>query len=160
MSQLVGKTMASVGDTTDIHTEARNPILTRSNDAQGNEYIYLKGVASTVAGDWVVYDELGATIRMVTTSIGPAAIAQSACVASNWGWYLVSGVGLGNALTAYADNATVNATATDGSVDDNAVAAAAELNVFGAWGRSAVNETTLKATFQIHNPYKSLALLD
>lgn len=158
MAALTGKPV--VGAPGDVHSEQKNPLGTRAFDTDGNEYIYLKGVASTAIGTWVVYDELSVTIRMVTTSIGPVAIATAATIASTWGWYLINGTGSGLALTGYADNATVNATATDGSVDDNAVAAAAELNVFGAWGRSAVNETTLLATFQLQNAYKSLALLD
>lgn len=157
MAALVGP-FAVTGNTTDIHTTAQNPLGAYAFDAAGNKYKYLTGVASTGAGTWVVFDELSITTRMVTTSIGPAAIAMAATVASTYGWYLVEGTGLGNCEAAYADNATVNATATDGSVDDNAVAAAAELNVFGAWGRSAISGT--QATFQISNPYKSLALLD
>jgi hypothetical protein len=157
MAALVGP-FAVVGNTTDVHTSAQNPLGAVAWDAAGNKYKYLTGVASTAAGTWVVYDELSITVRMVTTSIGPVAIAQAATVASTYGWYLVEGSGLGNASTGYADNATVNATATDGEADDNAVAAAAELNVFGAWGRSAVSGG--QATFQLLNPYKSLALLD
>lgn len=160
MAALVGYPLGVVGYTTDVHTSAYNALGSRAYDAVGNEYIYLSGLASTAVGTWVVYDELGVTILMITTSIGPAAIAQAAVLGSQYGWYMISGRCSGLALTAYADNATVNATATPGSVDDNAVAAAAELNVFGAWGRSAVNETSFLATFQIEHPYKSLALLD
>ena len=134
---------------------------TRVKDSAGNEYIYLTGLTATAVGSWVAYDELHITSLLITTSIGPCAVAKAAVDASTkFGWYLIKGSGLGLALTAFADNATVNGTATAGSVDDNAVAAAAELNVFGAWGRSAVNETTLLATFQLNYPYKSLALLD
>lgn len=144
-----------------VHAVRKFRVGTRVKDNAGNEYVYLKGLTATAIGSWVVYDELGVTALMITTSIGPAAIARAAVDASTkFGWYLINGTGTGLALTAYADNATVNATATPGSVDDNAVAAAAELNVFGAWGRSAVNETTLLATFQIMYPYKSVALLD
>jgi hypothetical protein len=143
----------------DVHSVRKFRLGTRTKDIQGNEYIYLKGVASTVAGDWVVYDEAFATIRMVTTSIGPVGIAKAATEANKFGWYLIKGSGSGSALTAYADNAHVNATATDGSVDDNSLTAA-EIQVFGAWGRSAVNETTLKATFQVNYPYKSAQTLD
>ncbi len=143
-----------------VDSVRKHRLGTEKKDIAGNTYRYLLGVASTAIGTWVVYDEAGVTTRMVTTSTGPVAIAKAAVVANKWGWYLVDGVGNGLALTAFADNGTVNATATDGSIDDNSVAAAAELQVFCAIGRSAVNETTLLASFQIWHPYKSLALLD
>lgn len=59
------------------------------------EFIYLKGVASTAAGDLVSYDPKGATtVRAVHaggTSVGPCAVAMSANVASQYGWYCISG---------------------------------------------------------------------
>lgn len=56
------------------------------------EFIYLKGVASTAAGDAVIYDgTAGTTTRAVAASFGPVAIAMSANVASQYGWYCVSG---------------------------------------------------------------------
>lgn len=144
-----------------IHSSKQFRLGTVKTDYTGNEYVYLKGVASLAQYEWVVYDELGVSIRMITTSIGPAAISQSANTSTtNYSWFLIKGSGSGRAEASYADDATVNATATAGSVDDNAVAAAAELNVFGAWGRSVVNATTTLATFQLQYPYKSLALLD
>lgn len=146
---------------TQIDSTPKYRVLTEKKDIAGNVYAYLKGVASTAAGTWVVFDEAGVTTRMVSASIGPAAIAMAATVANKYGWFLVKGSAQGNASTGYADNATVNATATDGEVDDNSVATAAELQVFGAWGRSAVDATvTGKALFQVCYPYKSLALLD
>ena len=145
---------------TEVHATKKYRLGTRKRDVAGNEFVYLKGVTNCANGSWVVYDELGVTTLMVTTSTGQVAIARAAVDASTkYGWFQIYGSGQGLALTAFADNGTVNATATDGSVDDNSLTAA-EIQVFGAWGRSAVNETTLLATFQISYPYKALQTLD
>lgn len=149
--------MAAFSDA--VHLTKRFRLLTTKKDISGNTFIYLKGLAATAVGDWVVYDELGVTTRLITTSFGPAAISQAANIlATTFSWYLIDGVGLGNAAAAYADNGTVNGTATPGVVDDDSVATAAEVQVFGAIGRSAL--VGAQALFQIWRPYKSLALLD
>lgn len=59
------------------------------------EFIYLLGVASTVVGSVVTYD--AATYQTVLSAVGgniprPIAVAMSANVASQYGWYQVSGV--------------------------------------------------------------------
>lgn len=64
-------------------------------EVDGNVYIYLQGVASTAANDFVTYNGSFATALLTTTSIGPVAIAMAATVASEYGWYLVSGTGTG-----------------------------------------------------------------
>jgi hypothetical protein len=90
------------------------------------EFVYLKGVASTAAGDVVVYDPVaGTTTRAVAASRGPMAVAMSANVASQYGWYQVfgqaavntasAGTGAANALlqtSATAGQATVSGTAS------------------------------------------------
>lgn len=111
------------------------------------EFIYLKGVASTVAGDAVVFDEsTGATTRTVAASKGPMAVAMSACVASEYGWYQIYGVGVVTVGTV-ADNAAVYTTATDGSLDDAQVDSQ---QVIGAIFRSATD--TGQATIGLNYP--------
>lgn len=59
------------------------------------EFIYLKGVASTAAGDVVEYDlSTPATTRWAgSVSTGkPLAIAMAATVANTYGWYQIGGV--------------------------------------------------------------------
>jgi hypothetical protein len=57
------------------------------------ECIYLKGVASTAVGDAVVFDQkAGTTTRCVAASRGPVAIAMSANVALQFGWYAIRGI--------------------------------------------------------------------
>lgn len=86
------------------------------------EFIYLIGVASTVIGDLVVYDTREATsTRAVAASRGPAAVAMSANVASQYGWYQIFGQSVVKAGTV-ADNSLPYLTATAGTVDDAVVA--------------------------------------
>lgn len=84
------------------------------------EFVYLTGVANTAVGDVVVIDQ-GTTTRAVAGSRGPVGVAMSANVASQYGWYQISGRAVVNVAAAVADNALVFATATAGSVDDAVV---------------------------------------
>ena len=86
------------------------------------EFIYLKGVASTAVGSVVLYnaDDFTTTL-LVPDSIGPVAVAMSANVASQYGWYQIQGKAAVKAGTV-ADNANVYGTATAGQVDDAVVA--------------------------------------
>lgn len=59
------------------------------------EFIYLEGVASTVVGSIVEYDPVNATTTLApaTASLNnPLAVAMSANVASQFGWYQIGGV--------------------------------------------------------------------
>lgn len=123
-----------------------------SNSNGAGEFIYLKGVASTVAGSWVTYNmDDGSTTLLAANAIGPVAIAMSANVASQYGWYQIQGKAVGKALAAYADDALVYATATAGSVDDAAVAGD---RVKRAKGASALDApATGMAEFEIDRPF-------
>lgn len=55
------------------------------------EFVYLKGVASTAVGNYVVYEGNGTTIRAVARSIGPGAVAMAATGDNQFGWYQVRG---------------------------------------------------------------------
>jgi hypothetical protein len=57
------------------------------------EFIYLQGIGSTVVGSLVNYDANFVT-ELDTTALAvpaPLAVAMSACVASEFGWYQISG---------------------------------------------------------------------
>lgn len=138
---------AAYEDTAAVHTTLQHPLGTKAVDNDGNEYIYLQGVASTVATDWVTFDEAHLTTRAVANGIGRVAIAMAAVVADSYGWYQIYGSATGNALAGFADNGAVYLTATAGSVDDADVAGDA---VIGAWGRSAVSGGD--ATFELNYP--------
>lgn len=152
MPQLVGHPLAVVGDTSAIHDAAKNALGTVAFDANGNEYIYLKGVASTAAGSWVAYDDAGATALLdtdvATTLVGPLAIAMAAVVADKYGWYARVHKGVSAAAATVADNGKVFPTATAGTCDDTGTAGQ---QVIGAVWRSA--DSAGFATVQIDRPW-------
>jgi hypothetical protein len=100
--------------------------IIRANDkdttAYGvGEFIYLKGVASTAIGEPVIYNlSSGTTTRAVAGSRGNIAIAMSANVANQYGWYQISGNCVVKTGTVVA-NALPYLTATAGTLDDAVV---------------------------------------
>lgn len=115
------------------------------------EFIYLQGVASTAIGSWVTFNQDdGTTALLAANAIGPVAVAMSANVADQYGWYQIYGKAVGRALTGFADNGNVYATATAGSVDDAIVAGDRVKNAKGA---SAVDTPSAGlAEFEIQYP--------
>lgn len=85
------------------------------------EFIYLQGIASTVVGDAVVYDSAFLTTRAVAASRGAVAVALSANVASQYGWYQISGLATVKAATVVSGTAC-QLTATAGTLDDTTTA--------------------------------------
>ena len=121
------------------------------------EFIYLQGVASTAIGSWVTFNaDDGTTALLAANAIGPVAIAMSANVASQYGWYQIYGKAVGKALTGFADDGNVYATSTAGSIDDAVVAGDRVKNAKGA---SAVDTpSTGLAEFEIQYPFMDDAL--
>jgi hypothetical protein len=122
---------------TSVDTTQRHPlgtVVTAVDPVYGEgKFIYLAGVASTAAGDLVVFDpKAGTTTRTVAASRGPVAVAQAATVASTYGWYQIfgsapvstvsAGTGAANSLlavTSTAGQATVSGTSSvkiDGAI--------------------------------------------
>ncbi|WP_205501922.1 hypothetical protein [Rhodopseudomonas sp. BR0G17] len=86
------------------------------------EFIYLPGLAATAVGETVIYDlNAMATKRAVAGDRGPCAVAMSANVASQYGWYQISGLAVVKTGTVAA-NAKPYLTATAGTIDDAVVA--------------------------------------
>jgi hypothetical protein len=59
------------------------------------QFVYLEGVVGTVVGTLVTYNNLAATTTLVPNTAStndPVAVAMSANVASQYGWYQISGV--------------------------------------------------------------------
>jgi hypothetical protein len=119
-----------------------------STDRGYARFKYLKGAASTVAGDAVVFDSSAhTTVRTVAASIGDVGIAMSANVASQYGWYQIEGIGIVTAGTVL-DNGLVYTTATDGSLDDAQVDSQQIIN---AQFRGATD--TGQALIQLNRPH-------
>lgn len=146
----------SPGDIDEVYSRTAIDLGTRIKDTDGNEYIFLKGVASTVKYSWVVYDEESETALLTTTSVGPVAVAQAAIVADKYGWYCIYGKTLGCAVcdtTALADNTiAIGRTGTDGYVG---IGPAGGDILYGAICRSAMEAATGNTTtlFQIFYPW-------
>lgn len=108
---------------------------TRAYDASygEGEFIYLLGLANTAIGSVVTYaaDDFS-TALLAANAIGPVAVAMSANVADQYGWYQIYGKGVAKVLAAFADNANCYATATAGSIDDAVVAGDLVKNMKGA----------------------------
>lgn len=113
------------------------------------EFIYLKGVASTAVGSWVTFADDGATALAVADATGQVAIAMSACVANNYGWYQISGVGIGKVATSFADDAKCFLTSTGGTVDDAIVKAD---RIRGAKSGSGIDDNGL-AEIELNYPF-------
>ena len=108
---------------TQVDSSAQYTLRTKTQDTDGNEYIYLKGVASTAVGSWVTYDEAGATTLIAANAIGPVAVAKAAIGADEYGWYQIVGKNTDAlAAGAVADNAALYISSTAGKVDDAVVA--------------------------------------
>lgn len=87
----------------------------------GGEFIYLKGVASTAVGDVVTYDTYNQTSTRWdgTANTGlPLAVAMSANVLGQWGWYQISGAATVNIGAAVAAGGKVFYGGTTATVDD------------------------------------------
>lgn len=142
---------------TDISTTAQVPVGTvarahNDSDNTSGEFIYLEGVASTVAGSWVTYDTNGASVLLVASAVGPVAIAMAANVASSYGWYMISGNTVAQAWTtlALASTAILYATASAGIVDDAVVSGD---RIFNAVPEDAKTTAVGTFTVQINRPW-------
>lgn len=150
---VIGAQRISLDETSANQACALGTIVQAADPTLGSgEFIYLKGVASTVVGSWVTYNAADYTTALLAANaIGPVAVAMSACGAGEFGWYQISGDAVGLALTGFVDNANVYATATAGSVDDAVVAGD---RVKLAKGASAVGTPSAGlAYFEIHRPF-------
>jgi hypothetical protein len=148
--------MQNIGDTSTTQNHVLGTIVQAVDVAStaygAGEFVYLLGVASTVLGSFVTYNaDDNSTALLAANAIGPVAVSMSINVASQYGWYQISGKAVGKALTGYADNALVFATSTAGSIDDAVVAGD---RVKLAKGASAVGTpSTGLAEFEIQRPF-------
>lgn len=123
ITPLVGAQPIANTDTTQNHSLG---LIVRAEDPVygAGEFIYLKGVASTVVGSMVDFDSYLATTALspATGGTGPVAVAMSANVANQYGWYQIAGIAAVKAPNAMVPGAEVfSLAATPGSVDDAAV---------------------------------------
>lgn len=86
-----------IADTSTTQNHPTGLIVQASDPTLGyGEFIYLKGVISTVVGSVVTYiPSTGVTTLSTASGVvnggAPLAVAMSANVASQWGWYQITG---------------------------------------------------------------------
>lgn len=134
-----GPAIVAVGAPGDVDTTQRNPfgLIAWGVDTSGMvaAYIYLKGVASTIVGSVVTYDEAAVTALIAADAVGPVAIAVGITdVATEYGWYGIHGTFLTDVVANCADNAEIGRETTDGKVGDGQ---AAGDTIYGAVSRAA-----------------------
>lgn len=155
MANLTGYSQTFDSDTSVVDTSAKTTVLTRAFDSAGNEYIYLKGVASTIVGSVVTYDEDGVTTLLVANAIGPVAVSMSITDStSEWGWKQIWGEAEACVAANTADNAHLGFETTAGYVGDGK---AAGDEISGMISREAVT-TAGVYTIQVTYPWASDSL--
>lgn len=143
---------------TERSTVANHPLgtIVRARDvgttAYGEgEFIYVKGVASAAAKNWVgIPSDNYTCVRAVANGNYPLGILMAALTASYYGWAQISGKAIASCLTSFADDGVVYLTATAGSVDDASVAGDWVANALGASG-AVVGD--LHAEFELNRPF-------
>jgi len=129
---------------------------TRAKDVDGNEFIYLQGTASVVAGNWVVWDQHYGTTLIAATSVGPVGVAATATVLGEYGWFQIFGKASASAGKSIAINKHLyHDPATSGYVDD---ADAATASVIGAM--SIVASSGSAVTVWLTYPFMNAAAID
>lgn len=149
-----------IATTSTVKNHPVGKIVTAVDPTLGEgEFIYLKGVVGTIVGLVVTYvASTGATVLSLTSGVvnggAPLAVAMSANVASQWGWYQIAGDATIKKTAVKVDPAgttKVYLSATSGRVMQTSVASR---QVLGARWISAttVTSTTSTAIATINRP--------
>ncbi len=122
---------------TQVDSYAAYTVGTRAAPGKnGNEYIYLPGVASLSARNWVVYQTAngttfayGSVTRLTNALCGPVAIAQATINSNSYGWFGIKGVFHGYVGAATSSGSMVWASGTAAAVDQTVTIGSAILGV-------------------------------
>ena len=153
MAALTGYNKIFAGQTTTIDTDKKHNFGARAFDSDGNEYIYLQGVTSAVAGSWVTMDEDHVTTLITASAVGRVAIAMAAIDATtDYGWFQIYGK---NTLAIADDDITIDKPlfigGESGTVDDSATSS--EM-IKGAMCRAAADVSAASPfTVEINYPF-------
>jgi len=120
------------GSHDEVHSTQLNPLGAVRLFSNGNEYIYLKGATSTVAGSVVVFQPGVFVGALAATGLkGSVAIASAVVDASTkYGWYLFIGADTITAPSATASNTALFIGNVAGQFDDTAVKGDQIFNMF------------------------------
>jgi hypothetical protein len=145
----------------DTSTTQQHPLGTIVRAVDGTygegEFIYLLGVASTVVGSLVEYNTTTwqtALSANTAAKVGPVAVAMSANVASQYGWYQVSGLAVvKKTAVAVAPGVAVYQSATTGRVMPTSASGKQILGARTA-NLASVTSTTSTVVVAINRPSK------
>lgn len=104
MANLTAPVSSFSGDTSIVDTVAQHPVGTQARGKNGEVFEYCSGVASCVAGSWVVIGANNALTLTTTGLAGRVGIAMAALVASTYGWVQVYGF---NTIALASSNGTI-----------------------------------------------------
>jgi hypothetical protein len=152
----------AIAETSTTQNHALGKVVRAKDPTYGEgEFIYLLGVANTVVGSLVTYvTSTGATTLTTTSGVvnggAPLAVAMSANVASQYGWYQIDGDAVVKKTAVKVDPAgttKVYLSATAGRVMQTSVSGR---QVLGArWNAATtVTSTTSTAVMTINRPHQ------
>ena len=136
----------AIAETSDTQKHPLGTIVTAHDATLGvGEFIYLKGVGSTVVGSIVRYDD-GFQTALNTSALTdslPLAVAMSANVAGDYGWYQIAGLAVAKkaSATTFADGAGL------GSASGLAIAVSTNVQIQGAVVRTVTTSTGAAANY-------------
>lgn len=134
-----------------VHTTKRFRLGTEKTDIAGNKYVYLAGVSSLAAGDWVSFNASNFTaVRLAANAIGKVGVSMSANTsATNYSWFQVYGKNtIAKSDSGVVSGAALYIDATTGRADDTVVAG--DL-IAGAFAASADTSNVISA--MLNNPF-------
>lgn len=124
-----GPPLVGIGSPTRVDATPQMELGFRGTDTEGNEYVYVRGVANAASGDVVTILGTYAVVRILPEQNGPVGVLAAAIGADQYGWALRKGVATVRAATGAAAGANVFAvTAVAGQVDDGSVVGGHVLN--------------------------------
>jgi len=150
MAQLSGEKRIFSGDTAQVDTVQQFAFNTKAVDVDGNEYLYVKGVASGAVGRWVTYDEVGVTTLLVADAKGLVGVMCGVLDATtDFGWIQIFGKATASIADTSSDNTLIGYEDASGYAGDGY--GAGDM-IYGAMLREAVT-TAANATVQITYPF-------
>lgn len=156
MPQLSGHPQVFHANTAIQDSSQQVPLGTRAVEANGNEWIYLRGTTAVIAGGWVLIGSAYVTSSAIADDQGRLAIAGTAHTANTFGWFQIYGQNnLALSRAAIAANANLYLTTVSGAVDDADVAGDA---ITGAVSLAANSGST--TLVDINYPFVHDAALD
>ncbi len=147
MPELTGHAQIFHSNTSIVDSSLKGTLGRRGVDKNGNEYVYLLGIASTVAGNWVTFNEDYETALLTAGAVGSVAIAMAAITADEYGWYQIFGINTIAKTDTISANKALYIDDTDGRVDDLGISGDLVLNAY-----SKTASTDNVATVSINYP--------